>query len=151
MYLEEVIAYSLDRYEVLMKKDGIILRNITKVAELCGVSRGSIYNWLETKNEGKFFAHGVELILAKKARGGYYICSDGEIRTTGFVPIKKIGRQKNLIRLTLNDKRMILRAANIIFKTFVDENHDIMNDKLLFLDGDLSNCAIENLQASKTN
>ena len=105
-------------------------------AKEVGVSRQTIYNWVE-RNSYKLDDYNFEIVECVQHPKGFWVCSDGEIRMKNWRKYVKAGKYKNLVRT----QDGYIKVANYVYYAMTGE----WEDKLLFLDGDLSNCRFDNL------
>ena len=125
----------MEKQTILTLKGSKISTN--EAAAICGVGRTTMWRWLQSDGHPKLQQHGIESVICAKHSKGFWVCDDGEFRKQNWTTYKKSGRYKNQTRI----EGEYWQIANYVFVMFTGDWHQ----KLLFLDGDLTNCRLDNL------
>jgi len=110
---------------------------VNEAADICGVGRTTVWRWLKNGGHPKLQQFDIEAVECIKHSKGFWICDDGEFRKVNWTTYNKSGKRKNLIRINGD----YWKVANYVFVAFTGDWYE----GLLFLDGDLSNCRLDNL------
>lgn len=157
MEITKYIQTPLEDLIPLLILNGEVISNKSAAARKLGIASSTFYRWANNKDYDKLEDAGVEVHFAAPVSGGYLICTDGELRQAigKNRKIKKIGKSKNLVRLYIEGEILLVGVANLAYKKFVDSKHIVFDiyteegiikkEKLYFVDGDISNCSIDNL------
>lgn len=146
----EYINYPLNQYKKLYRYKGEHYSQLKKLYDAAGgmstfgLEYKQFYN-KTTYDERLLRGHNVNIVFAAPLKTGHLITTDGILLKANLDKLKRAGREGSYYRITLNGEKKNLNPDVYVYREFVDRSYNVMSGTL-HLDGDVSNCRIDNLE-----